>query len=208
MTLGQALAAQGQGSDGLPFLLQAARRSPYDAVPALALSQAYFRLGQTGPQRQWQKEYQSRQKWAQTEQDLVTAILKVPNDPRPQRRLARMLAEEGDVAGCLRHQSKALHCAPDAAPAQTAAAEDLAATGHAAEALPLAQRAVTIAPKSPAAFEALADVQLALGQPETALASYKKAADLSPGRASVYQARLDHYARQQERTGIISSQGH
>jgi len=197
LTLGQALAAQGRAAEGLPLLLQAARRSPYDAAPALALSQTFYRLGQGGPQRAWQQEYQTRQRRASAEADLVTAILKSPDDARPQRRLARMLAEEGDVAGCLRHQSKALHCAPDAAPAQAAAAEDLAATGHAADALPLARRATIVAHKSPSAFEALADVQLALGQPIEALKTYGKAAALAPYRTSVYQARLDHYARQQ-----------
>lgn len=197
LTLGQALAAQGRAAEGLPLLLQAARRSPYAAPPALALSQVYYRLGQAGSQRVWQAEYQARQRRASAESDLVTAILKAPDDARPQRTLARMLAEEGDVAGCLRHQSKALHCAPDAGPAQAAAAEDLAATGHAAEALPLARRATTVAHKSPAAFEALGDVQLALGQPEEAVTSYGKAASLAPYRTPVYQARLDQYARQQ-----------
>ncbi len=202
LTLGQALTAQGRASEGLPFLLQAARRSPYDAAPALVLSQAYYRLGQTVPQKTWQAEYQTRQRRASAEADLVTAILKAPDDARPQRKLARMLAEEGDIAGCLRHQSKALHCAPDAAPAQAAAAEDLAATGHAADALPLAQRATTIASRSPAAFEALADVQLALGQPIEALKTYGKAAALAPYRTPVYQARLDLYAHQHTHTGL------
>ena len=202
LTLGQALAAQGRAGEGLPLLLQAARRSPYDAYPALVLSQTYYRLGQTGPQKTWQAEYQARQRRAQREADLVTAILKAPEDARPQRRLARMLAEEGDVVGCLRHQAKAFHCAPDAAPAQAAAAEDLTATGHAADALPLARRATTIATRSPAAFEALADVQLALGQPIEALKTYGKAAALAPYRTPVYQSRLDRYARQHGRGGI------
>lgn len=196
-TLGQALAAQGRAAEGLPLLLQAARRSPYDANSALVLSQTYYRLGQAGPQKTWQGEYQARRLRASAEADLVTAILKAPDDVRPQRRLARMLAEEGDVAGCLRHQAKAQHCAPDAAPAQAAAAEDLAATGHAAAALPLARRASTIASKSPAAFEALADVQLALGQPIEALKTYGKAAALAPYRTPIYQTRLDAYAHRQ-----------
>jgi len=196
LTLGQALAAQGRVAEGLPLLLQAARRSPYDPGSALAVSQTYYRLGQSGPQGKWQAEYSARQRRASAEGDLVTAILKAPSDVRPQRKLARMLAEEGDIAGCLRHQAQALHCAPDAAPAQAAAAEDLAATGHAADGLPLARRATTIASRSPAAFEALADVQLALGQPIEALKTYGKAAALAPYRTPVYQARLDRYARQ------------
>lgn len=202
LTLGQALTAQGRAAEGLPLLLQAARRSLYDPAPALAVSQTYYRLGQAGPQRVWQTEYRARQRRAQSEADLVTAILKSPDDVRPQKTLARMLAEEGDVVGCLRHQSKALHCAPDAAPAQAAAAEDLAATGHAADALPLAQRATTIAARSPAAFEALADVQLALGQPIEALKTYGRAAALAPYRTAVYQSRLDQYARQHGHGGL------
>ena len=206
LTLGEALAAQGRTDEGLPLLLQAARRSPYDAAPALALSQVYYRLGQAGPQREWQGEYQARQRRAQAEGDLVTAILKAPDDARPQKKLARMLAEEGDIAGCLRHQSKAMHCAPDAAPAQAAAAEDLAATGHAADALPLARRAVTITHKSPAAYEALGDVQLALRQPVEAMTTYGKAAALAPDRTPVYQARLDQYARRQGHRAPPSAQ--
>ena len=195
--LGQALAAQGKGSDALPYLLQAARQRPYDPAPALLLSQTYARLGQAAAQEEWQKMYAHRQKRATAESDLVTAILKDPADPGPQRHLARMLAEEGDVAGCLRHESKALRCAPDAPPAQAAAAEDLTATGHAAEALPLAQRAVKITPKNPAAYEALGDVRLALNQPEEAIAAYGKSAREDKDRIRIFQARLDRHARQQ-----------
>ena len=198
LTLGQALAAQGRVGEGLPLLLQAARRSPYDPTPALAVSQAYYRLGLAGPQRVWQGEYQTRQRRTSAEGDLVTCILKSPDDARPQRRLAWMLAEEGDVAGCLRHQAKALRCAPDAPPAQAAAAEDLTATGHARLALPLAQRAVTVAPKSPAAQEALGDTQLALDRPAEAARSYSKSARENPEQIKLFQARMDRYGRAHE----------
>ena len=200
LTLGQALAAQGRVGECLPFLLQAARRSPYDPAPALAVSQAYYRLHQAGPERLWQGEYAARQRRASGEADLVTAILKAPDDARPQKKLARMLAEEGDVAGCLRHLSKALRCAPDAPPAQAAAAEDLTATGHAALALPLAQRAVTVAPKNPAAYEALGDVQLALDRPAEAAQSYSKSARENPEQVKLFQARMDRYGRAHENT--------
>jgi tetratricopeptide (TPR) repeat protein len=198
-TQGQALAALGQVREALPLLLQAAQISPRAPDFALVLSQIYDRLGQADLQQTWQSEYQRRQHRAQAEQDLVTAILKSPDDPQPQRRLARMLAEEGDVGGCLRHQAKALRCAPDAPPAQAAAAEDLVVTGHAAAALPLAQRAVKIAPKSPAAYEALGDVQLALGQPSEAVHSYSKSAREDPQQIRRFQARLDQYDRNTQR---------
>ena len=185
-------------NEALPFLLQAVRLRPYDPAPALVLSQTYYRLGQAGPQRAWQEAYQARQSRAATEGSLVTAILKAPDDPKPQRRLARMLAEEGDVAGCLRHQSRALRCAPDAPPAQAAAAEDLVITGHAAEALPLARRAVMLAPKSPSAYEALGDVQLALGQSADAAHSYSKSAREDPVQIRRFQAIMNRYGRAHE----------
>ena len=194
--LGQALAAQGRGADALPLLRQAADRRPYDPAPALVLAQTYARLGQAAPQALWQQTYIARQARAKAESDLVTAILKDPAAPGPQRRLARMLAEEGDVAGCLRHQAKALRCAPDAPPAQVAGAEDLLAVGRAAQALPLAQRAVKVARNSPTAYEALGDVQLALNQPEDAVVSYGKSAREDKARIQMFQARLDRYARQ------------
>ena len=198
-TQGQALAALGQVREALPLLRQAAQFSPRAPDFALVLSQTYYRLGQADLQQTWQSEYRRRQRRAQAEQDLVTAILKSPGAPQPQRRLARMLAEEGDVGGCLRHQAKALRCAPDAPPAQAAAAEDLVVTGHAAAALPLAQRAVKIAPKSPAAYEALGDVQLALGQPSEAVHSYSKSAREDPQQIRRFQARLDQYDRNTQR---------
>ncbi len=200
--LGQVLAAEGRPGEAIPFLQRAATASPFDPVSALALSQAYARAGQSDLARLWEGYYRARNQRAQRKQDLVTAILKSPHDPRPQKEMARMLAQEGDVAGCLRHDAEALRCAPDAPPALAAAANHLTLSGHADAALPLAQRAVEVAPNNPTAREAMGNALLAQGRIRDAAIAYAQAGRGFPDRIKLYQSWLDQYETIRQHSGV------
>jgi tetratricopeptide (TPR) repeat protein len=192
---GQALIAGGRPGEAVPCLEAAARQSPYAPGPAFTLAQAYRRLHQREQAIAWDAIYRRRNARMLLKQETVTAIQKSPHDPAPQQSMARLLAEEGDVSGCLRHNAEALHCAPDAPPALVAAAIQLTAVGRAADALPLTTRAVTLARNNPLAYEAKGDALVALGQPQEAARAYARAVKGFPDRLDRYQARLDAYAR-------------
>jgi tetratricopeptide (TPR) repeat protein len=191
--LGQALMAEGKPKDALPILSQAATALRFDPEPALVLSQAYARTGDPVKSHLWEGYYTARSRRALRKQSLITTIMKTPGKPHPQMELALMLAEEGDVDGCLRHNAEARHCAPDAPPALIATANQLTAFNYAAAALVLAQRAADTARNNPMAREAMGNAQLALGRPDDAALSFGQAATGFPDRRKKYQALLNQY---------------
>ncbi len=191
MILGKALLADDKPADAVPFLLRTAEVSPFDHPSALALLQAYKRLKQPDLVAKWERFTTERYNHAQQKLQLVTAIISGADLPKTHKRLARLLAEEGDVTGCIRHAAEALHCAPDAPPALIEAANQLNETGHAKEALPIVQRAIDEAANNPMARETLGNTLLALGHPEDAAKAYAKASRGFPDRIKMYQQKLD-----------------
>lgn len=196
LILGQVLVAEGRASEGIEFLQRASRRSPFDPASALTLAQAYRRLHQEAQAGRWEEVYRERNQRQALKESLITAIQASPHSRAPQRSLARLLAEEGDVGGCLRHEAEALHRSLDAPPALVAAANDLTAAGRPAAALLLAEKAVDSARNNPMAREAAGSALLALGRPYDAAKAYRQAVLGMPDRLPLYQKRLDEYYRQ------------
>jgi tetratricopeptide (TPR) repeat protein len=188
--LGQALLRNGREAEAIAPLTQAATLAPDDPASALALAQICRRLNRSKEADAWQRTYLERQSYAAEQHRLWEKIRIDPHDSAAHSQLAHLLGRHGDVEGAVRHHSMALHCAPDAPPALTAAANDLIEGGHAAAALPLAQRAVGIASANPAAHEALAGALLGTGQDKPALQEYTKAASWMPDRVPLYRKRL------------------
>ncbi|HZP80332.1 MAG TPA: tetratricopeptide repeat protein [Chthonomonadaceae bacterium] len=197
MTLGRACVQQGQLEAAVEPFRQAAALAPEYPASALAVAQTLARLGRKQESRAWMQVYAARQRRFAAKARLQAQLELNPKDGQAHRRLARLLAEEGSVEGCVRHQAGALHKPPDSAPALTAAANDLVATGHAQEALPLAKRAIEIAPHSPDALETLGDTLLGVGQPREAAAYYDRARTYRPERFQMYCDRIARFFRQQ-----------
>lgn len=196
LVLGSTLLAQNRPSEAVPFLKRTAEASPYDSPSALALMRAFAQLNHRELSAQWERIYWQRFHRAATKQKLITDIERSPHASQPHRQMARMLAEEGDVEGCIRHEAEAVHRAVDSPPALVAAAGNLVETGRAASALPVVQRAIEESPNNPMARETLGDVLLALGQPQEAAEAYTQASRGLPERRKLYQKRLDdEYAR-------------
>ncbi|HZO90288.1 MAG TPA: tetratricopeptide repeat protein [Chthonomonadaceae bacterium] len=197
MTLGRALAQQGQLEAAVEPFRQAAELAPEYPASALAVARALGRLGREKAARAWMQVYASRQQRFTAKAKLQAQIELNPKDANAHRRLARLLAEEGHVEECVRHHASARRKAPDSPPVLAAAASDLVETGHAREALPLAQRAVTIAPHSPEALETMGNVLLGVGQPRDAAAYYDRARTYHPERFQIYCDRIARFFRQQ-----------
>ena len=191
--LGKALVRQGRSAEAIEPLRVAVKALPFDPSPALTLTQALRAAGQSDAAAE--RDYLNRQQRAARKRDLFAAIEKTPDAAEPRRQMARLLAEEGDAEGCLRHHAKARHLAPDAPLALVAAANDLTETGNADAAILMAQQAVTVSQNSPLTHEALGNALLAAGKPRDAAAEYDKAAGWLPEKFAVYQKKLaDYYA--------------
>ncbi len=194
--LGKTLLAADKPADAAPFLQRAAEASPYDAPSAYALMQAFAKSNQPSQASQWASAFRQRNNRANAKQKIVTILERTPNTPSAHRQMARMLAEEGDLDGCIRHAAEALGVAADAPPALVAAANQLTGAGRADKALLVVQRAIEEAPNNPRAREAKGDALLALGRPEEAARNYATASRVLPEIAKTYQRRLDaDYAR-------------
>lgn len=193
LALGRILAGAGRQAEAVAPLLQAATAAPDDPASALALLQVQRALGRKAEAKVWEQAYLQRQRYAANRRALRDAILAAPNAAAPHARLARLLGQHGDVAGCVRHRAMALRCALDAPPALMAAARDLLAGGHVAEALPLAQRAAKIAKHGAPAHEVLGDTLLALNRYKEAVAEYQEALAWAPDREGILRGRLKRY---------------
>lgn len=191
--LGEILLAQGRLHEAAPALGRAALASPIDPVSALDLSRVYSRLGNVRAARYWYAAYRTREARGARKQELIAQTQNAPHDSAAQVELAFLLAEEGDVPGCLRHEAGALRCAPDAPPALADAAKLLTRAGRPAPARLLAQRAIDVAPNNPEAREAMGNTLLALGRTKDAAVSYAQAARGFPDRIKLYQSWLDQY---------------
>ncbi|MBB6048885.1 tetratricopeptide repeat protein [Armatimonas rosea] len=159
--LGGLLLAQEKPAEAVPFLLKAAQGTLDNPVFALSLTQAYRRLGETTQTAQWEKEYQLR-RTRETRRKLLYETLKTrPKDPVVHEQLATLLAETGNVDGCLRHFATAQQRPSDAVSVLIAAANALSNAGKGKEATPLARRAVEMTTSNPLAHEALGNAYLA-----------------------------------------------
>lgn len=196
LILGRILLAQSKPAEAVPFLQRTAEASPFDHPSAFAMMQAYTQLKQPEQAAKWQQIFRRRFERTTAKQKLVTAIQQKSKPAEAHKKMAKLLAEEGNIDGCLRHNAEALHCAPDAPPALIAAANHLRAAGFADKALPVVLRAIEEAPNNPLAQESLGDIWLAMGQPHDAAKAYARASRGFPTRLNAYQKKLDdEYAR-------------
>jgi predicted Zn-dependent protease len=198
LILGQTLVAEGRPQDAIPYLEAIALHSPADPASALTVAQTYRRLHNVGMAERWDAVYGERSRRQALKESLTAVIERNPRNRAAQRQLARLLAENGDVGGCLRHEAAAIHRGLDAPPALVAAANDLIAVGRAIDALPLAMKAVDAARNNPMAREAMGDALLALDKPYDAAECYARASHGLPERAPLYQRKLDEYYLQHE----------
>ena len=190
LTLGRAFASRDQITEALEPLQKAADLALFNPAPAREMARAARRLGKFDQAGQWEKMARIRQAHVDAKQTLVTEILKNPEKPAPHKKMAALLAQEGDVEGCVRDHARALHLPLDAPPVLANAANDLSAAGFGEKATPLAQRAVNISRASPIAHEALGNALLASGKGREAAASYDVACVYWPEKFPVYQKKL------------------
>jgi tetratricopeptide (TPR) repeat protein len=190
---GRAQLQLGLEQHALTHFRKAANLDREDPAAALALKQLYHRMGKPREAEEWSRRYLARQQSAEEIRELDQEINARPTDRSLHRRMARLLARKGDVAGCLRHHAAALRSAADAPPTLIAAANDLSAEGYAGEALPLARRAVSLADANPAAHEAIGNAFLGLGQWHLAGRHYNKAAGWLPERTPELKERLRRF---------------
>lgn len=193
LILGKTLDALGRGKEATEYLKTATLKLPSDTTPVLALIRNLRSLGFEQEAKVWQANYEKRQRQATQSLDLTAQIERNPGDAAPHLKLAKLSAEAGNVAGCIRHYSEAKRVPLDSPTALIPAANDLTLAGFAREALPLAQRAVAVTTSSPEAHEALGNALLGCGQPREAAASYDLAAKWSPDKLPIYQKKLAVY---------------
>jgi tetratricopeptide (TPR) repeat protein len=199
LVLGRGQMRNNKRDAAITALTRAAALAPYDPAPALALRQAYHQIGNAARARHWERAYLVRQKQATRYTTLFDAVRADPQAPGPRQRFARLLAERGDVNGCIRHHAAALRSALDAPAALIAAANDLSDTGHASDALPLATRAAQISRASPAAHEALGNALLGLGRAHEAALEYDKAVGFRPHRYADLRAKVERFWAERDR---------
>ena len=193
LTYGRTLLLNNKREQATKILNQAAEAAPLDPAPATLLVQAYREADRKADAEKWQATATERQKASAQRAVLWEKLRASPDNSRLNRQMAWLMAQEGNVAGCVHHHARATKSATDAPPALIAAANDLTENGFARDALPLAQRAVTIGSSNPAAFEAHGNALLGLDQPELAFKEYNKAVGWLPARIPVIQKRIDAY---------------
>jgi tetratricopeptide (TPR) repeat protein len=194
LLLGRALLQNSRPEAALAPLQQAAKLAPNDPTPLLLLTQALHKLGREAEAQTSERAYMQRQQRSAATQSLIAEALRHPDATEPQRRLAHLSAQQGDVEGCVRYYARALRHPLDSPQTLVAAANDLTESGFATEALPLARRAVGVGTHSPAAHEALGNVLLVMGQAHEAATEYATAATWWPTRFPAYQARLARFS--------------
>ena len=193
LALGRSLSGQKRFSEAVASLEKATLALPNDLTPLLELIRSLKASHQeTKP---WQLRYNQLETRVSRQRDLISAVTARPGDPKPQLELAHLLAQSGDVAGCVRHFAEAKKVPIDSPAALVPAANTLVEAGFAKDALPLARRAVTVSEASPAAHEALGNALLGCGQPREAATSYDTAAKWWHEKYPVYQAKLADYFR-------------
>jgi len=206
LILGRILLRQRRDAAAIAPLERAAAIDPINPAPLLALEQTYNRLGRKEAAQRWSRIYLKCQQQNALNAHLQDEIARTPNDPSLHRRLARLMADWGDVVECLKHEGAVLRCPRDTPPALVAAGHDLLAVGRPEDALPLANQALSVAPNDPASHELRGDALLQLGQARMAAAEYDAAVTVWPDREPQYRARLAayfariHMARQQSRS--------
>ena len=193
LVLGRAYLGQNEVQNALVPLQKASDLAPFDPNAARTLARAARLLGKLDQAGTWEAEARKRQAHLDAKQATLTEILKDPEKPAPHKKMARLLAQEGEVEGCVRDYARALHLPLDSPPVLAAAANDLSEAGFAEKAMPLAQRAVTVSHASPAAHEALGNALLGVGKAREAAASYDTACVYWPEKFPVYKKRLAAY---------------
>jgi tetratricopeptide (TPR) repeat protein len=201
LVLGRILIRRHREVEAIPALEQAATINPINPSPLLALTQVCNRLGRGAEARHWSQIYLKCQQQNNLNNELQDEISRNPTDPTAHRRLARLMADWGDIAECVKHQSAALHCLQDAPPALLAAAQDLMAVSRPEDALPLVNQALTVDPGNPLAHELRGDSLLHLGQPRQAAAEYDIAVAIWPNREPLYRSKLQRYFAHHPKTG-------
>jgi tetratricopeptide (TPR) repeat protein len=191
--LGNALIRRGQWAEATDALQRAADLAQDDPVAPSLLARACEKLGRSQEADKWRRVFRERERDAAERQTLFEALRVNPNSPALHTRMARLVARQGDVDGCVHSHATALRCAVDAPPALIAAANDLTDGGHAADALPMARRAVNISPANPGAHEALGNALLATGLIHLAGLEYNKTVTWWPRRAPVLRKKLQAY---------------
>ncbi len=198
LVLGRALLAQGDLAAAVEALRLAAERLVQDPAAALALAQTLRRVGQDAEARQWADQYSARQRRLAERQKLEAALELNSRDPTANRALAKLLAQEGDVVGCVRHEAQALRKPMDSPVTLTSATRDLVTEGHAQEALPLINRASILARANPDANETMGDTLLALNRPDEAAKYYANVLNWRPERKPILQQKLARHERERE----------
>ncbi|CEK12973.1 Tfp pilus assembly protein PilF [Chthonomonas calidirosea] len=174
-------------------LMRAYQLYPYDPTAPLTLREVYQKLDQPKEVARWQRLYLLCQKGADRYQRLYDALRVHPQSSLLHREMAELLAQRGDVEGCLRNWAEALHLPADAPQVLIAAANSLTDAHFAQEALPLAQRAVQIATANPSAHEALGNAWLGLNRLRSAQIEYDATVKWHPQRINPIRKRIQAY---------------
>lgn len=174
-------------------LIRAYQLYPYDPTAPLTLREVYQKLGLPKEVAQWQHLYLLCQKGAARYQQLYDALRVHPQSSTLHRKMAELLAQRGDVDGCLRNWAEALHLPADAPQVLIATANSLTDAHFAQKALPLAQRAVQIATANPSAHEALGNAWLGLNRLRSAQIEYDATVKWHPQRINPIRKRIQAY---------------
>lgn len=191
LVFGRALLGNNASYEVIPPLERAAKLAPWDPRPAQELVRAHRRLKDKESADRWEREAVKRARYDAERKTLTDQLRAYPTNRKLRQRMAELLAQQGDVSGCVRESALALRIAPDSPRALVPAAKRLHVAGFDKEALPLIRTVTQSSDYNPEAFETLGDILLSLGRIHEAAVQYERIHDWKLKKQDTYRQQIE-----------------